>query len=63
MDEEVEDKFIELCKKDYITCVSLLGGDPLDQDIRVILKLVKRIKLETNKPIYVWTGYTFKRSV
>jgi anaerobic ribonucleoside-triphosphate reductase activating protein len=38
----------------------LLGGDPLDQDIRVILKLVKRIKLETNKPIYVWTGYTFK---
>jgi anaerobic ribonucleoside-triphosphate reductase activating protein len=58
--QEVEDKFIELCKKDYITCVSLLGGDPLDQDIRVILKLVKRIKLETNKPIYVWTGYTFK---
>ena len=58
--QEVEDNFIELCKKDYITCVSLLGGDPLDQDIRVILKLVKRIKLETNKPIYIWTGYTFE---
>ncbi len=58
--QEVENNFIELCKKDYITCVSLLGGDPFDQDIRVILKLVKRIKLETNKPIYVWTGYTFE---
>ena len=58
--QEAEDNFIELCKKDYITCVSLLGGDPFDQDIRIILKLVKRVKIETNKPIYVWTGYTFE---
>ena len=40
--------------------MSLLGGDPFDQDVRTILKLVKRVKLETNKPIYIWTGYTFE---
>jgi anaerobic ribonucleoside-triphosphate reductase activating protein len=57
--QEVEDKFIELCKKDYITCVSLLGGDPFDQDIKTLSHLVKRIKQEADKPIYVWTGYTF----
>ena len=48
--KDVEDEFIELCKRDYVSCVSLLGGEPLD--------LLKRIKTEVDKPVYVWTGYT-----
>lgn len=54
--KEVEDKFIELCKRDYVSCVSLLGGEPLAQ--RDILELLQRIKTEVGKSIYVWTGYT-----
>jgi anaerobic ribonucleoside-triphosphate reductase activating protein len=55
--QEVEDKFIELCKRDYVTCVSLLGGEPLAQRDD-ILELLQRIKSEVDKPIYVWTGFT-----
>ena len=54
--KEVEDEFIKLCKRDYVSCVSLLGGEPLAQND--ILDLLKRIKVEVNKPVYVWTGYT-----
>ena len=54
--KEVEDEFIKLCKRDYVSCVSLLGGEPLAQND--ILDLLKRIKAEVNKTVYVWTGYT-----
>lgn len=54
--KEVEDEFIKLCKRNYVSCVSLLGGEPLAQND--ILDLLKRIKTEVNKPVYVWTGYT-----
>ena len=54
--KEVEDEFIKLCKRDYVSCVSLLGGEPLAQND--ILDLLKRIKVEVDKPVYVWTGYT-----
>ena len=53
--QEVEDEFIKLCKRDYVTCVSLLGGEPLQKGI---LGLLRRIKAEVNKPVYLWTGYT-----
>ena len=33
-----------------------LGGEPLAQND--ILDLLKRIKTEVDKPVYVWTGYT-----
>ena len=56
---EIEDKFIELCKNPHITAVSILGGEPLQQDDD-LLKLLKRIKLEVNKPISLWTGYKFE---
>lgn len=57
--KEVEDKFIELCSLSHITAVSILGGEPLQQD-NDLLKLLKRIKKEVNKPISLWTGYKFE---
>ena len=57
--KEVEDEFIELCKRDYVSCVSLLGGEPLAQGLSIV-KLLTRLKREINKPIYVWTGYTIE---
>lgn len=38
----------------------MLGGEVFHQDLNIILNLVKRIKSETNKPIYVWSGYKFE---
>jgi anaerobic ribonucleoside-triphosphate reductase activating protein len=55
--KDIEDKFIDICKKSYIDCISILGGEPLDQDLS-LLNLLQRIKHEVNKPIFLWTGYT-----
>jgi anaerobic ribonucleoside-triphosphate reductase activating protein len=56
--KEIEDMFINLCNIDHIAAVSILGGEPLQQDDD-LLKLLKRIKSEVNKPISLWTGYKF----
>lgn len=58
--KEIENTFIEYAKSKYIDHISLLGGEVFHQDLNIILKLVKRIKQEVNKPIYVWSGFTFE---
>lgn len=55
--KEIEDKFISYCKDSHVDHVSLLGGEIFHQDLDYILYLVKRIKNEVNKPIYMWTGF------
>lgn len=57
--KEIEDSFIELCKKSYIDAISILGGEPLQQD-EDLLKLLIRLKKEVKKPISLWTGYKFE---
>ena len=57
--KEVEDKLIDYAKDVHVNHVSLLGGEVFHQDLNIILHLVKRIKEEVNKPIYVWTGFTW----
>ena len=58
--KEVEDKLIDYAKDVHVNHVSLLGGEIFHQDLNIILNLVKRIKEEVNKPIYVWTGFTWE---
>lgn len=60
--KETEDKFIELCKKPYVDCIGILGGEPFDQDEHIYL-LLKRIKSEVNKPIYLWSGYKYEELI
>ena len=55
--KEIEDQFIEQCKNPVIDGVSILGGEPMMQDSETMLNLVKRLKNEVNKPIWMWTGY------
>jgi anaerobic ribonucleoside-triphosphate reductase activating protein len=52
-------QFVEECKKEHIKNVCILGGEPLEQDIQLI-ELLKDIKKETNKSIWLWTGYQFE---
>lgn len=58
--KEIEDYFIECASNCHINHISLLGGEVFHQDLNTILNLVKRIKTEINKPIWVWTGYTYE---
>ena len=58
--KQVEDKFIELANKDNIVGISVLGGEPFHQPPTEILSFLKNVKQQTNKPIYLWTGYDFE---
>jgi anaerobic ribonucleoside-triphosphate reductase activating protein len=59
--KEVEDKFIKLAKKEHIDHISFLGGEPFAQPLDELISLVKRIKMEVDKPIWVWTGYDYMK--
>lgn len=60
-DETIE-RIIELCKKDYINGLSILGGEPMHpKNIEGTTKLAKRFKEEfKDKNIWVWSGFTFE---
>ena len=57
--KEIEDEFIKLCKMPHIDAISILGGEPLQQDDD-LLHLLQRLKNEVKKKISVWTGYTIE---
>lgn len=57
--QELEDTFINLCKRDFVASVSILGGEPLAQD-EALDHLLERLHTEVGKPIYLWTGYKFE---
>ena len=62
--KETEDEFIQLTKNKQIKGVNILGGEPMQQIMDdILLNLLKRINLETDKPIWLWSGYTFEEIV
>lgn len=55
--KETEDYILELLKPNYIAGLSVLGGEPLDQDDSLV-KFLHRVKTELpNKTIWLYTGY------
>lgn len=62
--KEVEDKFMEYIKDDNVKGISILGGEPLMQTTDYsLLNLLKRIKKETNKEIWMWTGFIYETAI
>ena len=62
--KETENEFIEYTKSRQIKGVNILGGEPMQQTKDdSLLNLLKRIKIETNKPIWLWSGYKFEVDV
>ena len=56
----IQELFLDLGKEKRITGFSILGGEPLDQDERM-LELIKKIKERyPDKTIWMWTGYTYE---
>ena len=63
-DKKAEDKFMEYIKDDNVKGVSILGGEPLMQTMDdSLLNLLKRIKKETNKEIWMWTGFIYETAI
>lgn len=60
-DNDIEDKFISYVKNSNVYGVNILGGEPMDQtEDSDLINLLQRIKNETNKTIWIWSGYTFE---
>lgn len=57
--EKVEDLFISYVSDPNVKGACLLGGEPFQQDLDILLRFVRRIKTETGKPVWVWSGYTW----
>ena len=59
--QEIEDSIIEGLKPDYITGLSLLGGEPFEPENQPVLTaLLRRVKTELpEKTVWCYTGYTY----
>lgn len=51
------DELMDVIKADTISNVSFSGGDPFYQ-VEAFTELARRIKAETRKTIWCWTGFT-----
>ena len=60
--KETENEIITALTPDYISGLTLLGGDPMEPENQVaLLPLLKRVRCEhPNKTIWCYTGYEYK---
>jgi len=59
---ETCDRFLEMIADPQIKGVTILGGEPMDQiQDDQLLNLLKRIKNETGKNIWLYSGYTYEQ--
>lgn len=63
--DDVIDKIIELCSKDYVVGLSILGGEPMHaKNIDGTTKLAKAFKEKyPDKTIWAWTGFLFDKDL
>ena len=62
--KEIEDEFIKYSKSKQVKAVNILGGEPMQQLMDdTLLNLLRRIKKEINKPIWLWSGYTYEEII
>lgn len=61
---KVEDEILSYLKKDNIVGLNILGGEPLQQTKdNDLINFLKRVKNETNKNIWLWSGYLFEEII
>ncbi len=60
--EETEEKLLEMLKPDYISGLTLLGGEPMEpQNQRALVPFLKKVrKAYPNKNIWCFTGFTYE---
>ena len=63
--DETIDRVLELCDKDHIEGLSILGGEPMHpKNIEGTTKLAKAFKEKfPNKNVWAWSGFLFDRDL
>lgn len=60
--KNIQLEFIELCKSPHIDCISILGGEPLQQDCIEFSEFLDSLQ-SVGKPIFLWSGYTYEQII
>lgn len=51
----------DLVLKDYISCFSVLGGEPFEEENKeTVLKIIKEVKSVKDLKVFIWSGYTYE---
>ena len=60
--EETENDFIQMCSREYIKRISILGGEPLcKSNVDGVFQLIRRLKsIFPNKTIWLYTGFEYE---
>ena len=63
--DDTINKVLELCEKNHIKGLSILGGEPMNpKNIEGTTKLAKAFKEKyPNKSLWVWSGYLFDKDL
>lgn len=63
--QNIVNRVLELCDKDYVEGLSILGGEPMHpKNIQGTTELAKAFKEKfPNKSLWVWSGFTFDRDL
>ena len=63
--DETIDRVLELCEKDHIEGLSILGGEPMHpKNIEGTTKLAKAFKEKfPNKNVWAWSGFLFDQDL
>lgn len=56
------EQILDYLSKEQISGLSILGGEPF-QNTRDLIDILRDIKKETKKDIWVWSGYTFQEII
>lgn len=64
-DDCAEELLIELASDPHVDGVCILGGEPFQQDLDMLYKVIMkmRLKKDTNKPIHIWSGYRWEELI
>lgn len=60
---KVEDKFLKLILRPFISRFSILGGEPLEQTDDLISIISKVRKIKPDIKVWLWSGYTYEKIV
>ncbi|OON96354.1 MAG: anaerobic ribonucleoside-triphosphate reductase activating protein [Epulopiscium sp. Nele67-Bin005] len=59
---QIEEQFIEHIKNSYVQGITIIGGEPFQQD-EDLPALLAHIKEETNTNIWIYSGYTYEEII
>lgn len=64
-DEQIQTEILESLKPDYIRGITLLGGDPFEEENQKALLpfMQKLVKMYPNKDVWAYTGYVYDKDL